>query len=344
MVGISFSVNSWLFSVGSVFKFRRILKDPLTKLLRHMNYLRRSRAIVSAALCGFYLAISANALAEESYIVLERHSKRVLLAGDSERVVSVGSFAQLATAKLSLDWAKLSKTPLSTMMVVPGGIAGSGVGNSLNLGKGDQISMRDALYAMSLRQDSACALVLGDFVGRKLLEKRGRGGNPYKAFTQEMNNLAGFLRMGSTRFKSPAGGLGKTKISDLAKLAAYALETNGYDFYMKQKSRSVKVRRLSGVTQSLKLKNTNYLLGSMAIGGLMLEGQNAVIAANRKNIVVKLEGGRAKITPRQLIVVQFGSANRDARAKQLVTEGWQRYESWRAEGFPRSATGKEFLR
>lgn len=337
-------MNWGLFSGGSVFKFRNILKDLLTNLLKQMNYLRRSQSIVSAALCGFYFMLFLYAGAQEGYIVMERHSKRVLLASDSERVVPVGSFAQLATAKLSLDWARLSKTPLSTMMVVPSGIAGSGVGNSLNLGTGDQISMRDALYAMSLRQDSACALVLGDFVGRKLLEKKGRGGNPYKAFTKEMNHLAGFLRMGSTRFKSPAGGLGKTKVSDLAKLAAYALETNGYDFYMKQKSRSVKVRRLSGVTQSLKLKNTNHLLGSMAIGGLMLEGRNAVIAANKKNVVVKLDGGRAKITPRQLIVVQFGSANRDARAKQLVTMGWQSYESWRAKGFPRSATGKEFLR
>ena len=150
--------------------------------------------------------------------------------------------------------------------------------------------------------------------------------------------------MKSTRFKSPAGGLGKTKISDLAKLAAYALKTNGYDFYMKQRSRSVTVTRVSGVSQTLRLTSTNRLLGTMSISGLMVEGANAVISADRKNVVRKLPDGRAVITPRQLVVVTFGSVNRDARAKQLITSGWQIYEAWRAQGFPRSETGKEFLR
>jgi len=306
----------------------------------------RSIALVSATLLSLVLSLTLSSLAnaQESYIVVERHSKRVLLAANSEQKVKIGSFSQLATAKVVLDWAKLSGTPLSSMMVVPDGISSSGLGNLLNLQTGDQISMRDALYSLSLIQDNGSALVLADYVGRHLLEKRGKSGNPYDAFTKEMNNLASVLNMRSTRFKSPAGGLGKTKISDLAKLAAYALKTNGYDFYMKQKSRSVTVKRVSGVSQSLRLTSTNGLLGTMSIRGLMVEGSNAVISANKKNVVKKLADGRAEITPRQLIVVNFGSTDRDASAKQLVTTGWQIYEAWRAQGFPRSETGKEFLK
>ena len=127
------------------------------------------------------------------------------------------------------------------MMVVPHGVAESGLRNVLNIQTGDQLSMRDALYTMSLNQDSASALVLGDFVGRQVLARKGKGGSGYTAFIKEMNNLAGFLNMRSTSFKSPAGGVGKTKISDLAKLASYALKTNSYDFYMKQKTRLVSV-------------------------------------------------------------------------------------------------------
>ncbi len=287
---------------------------------------------------------SAQVKAQESYIVVERHSKRVLLAANSEKSVPTGSFSQLATAKVVLDWAKLSGTPLSTMMVVPSGISNSGLGNVLNLQAGDQISMRDALYTLSLNQDKASALVLGEYVGRQLLAKKGRGGNPYSAFTKEMNNLAAYLQMKSTHFKSPAGGLGRTKISDLAKLASYALKTNGYDFYMKQKSRSVTVKRVNGSSQSLRLASTNKLLGTMSIGGLMVEETNAVISANKKNVVKKLADGRAEITPRQLVVVNFGSLNRDERAKQLIATGWRRYEAWRAQGFPRSANGREFLK
>lgn len=310
----------------------------------------RSLSLVSTAIFRLAItitittALSSLVTAQESYIVVERHSKRVLLAANSEKKVMTGSFSQLATAKVVLDWAKLSGTPLSSMMPVPSGIANSGLKNSLNLQTGDQISMRDALYSLSLNQDSGSALVLADFVGRRLLAKRGRAGNPYDAFTKEMNNLAAVLNMKSTQFKSPAGGLGKTKISDLAKLAAYALKTNGYDFYMKQKSRSVTVKRASGVSQSLRLTSSNSLLGSMSISGLMVEGPNAVISADKNNVVKKLADGRAEITPRQLVVVSFGSANRDGRAKQLVSKGWQQYEAWRVQGFPRSAAGKEFLK
>jgi D-alanyl-D-alanine carboxypeptidase (penicillin-binding protein 5/6) len=304
----------------------------------------RSLALLSTIVLSLSIALSSYAKAQESYIVVERHSKRVLLAANPEQKVTIGSFSQLATAKVVLDWAKLSGTPLSSVMVVPGGISTSGLRNALNLQTGDRITMRDALYSLSLNQDNASALVLADYVGRDLLAKRGKSGNPYDAFTVEMNNLAAVLNMKSTRFKSPAGGLGKTKISDLAKLAAYALKTNGYDFYMKQRSRSVTVTRVSGVSQTLRLTSTNRLLGTMSIGGLMVEGANAVISADRKNVVRKLPDGRAVITPRQLIVVSFGAMDRDARAKLLIANGWQIYEGWRAQGFPRSETGKEFLR
>lgn len=301
-------------------------------------------ALISATILSLLITLSSFVSAQESYIVVERHSKRVLLALNSQQKVNAGSFSQLATAKLVLDWANLAKKPLSTVLVVPEGISTSGLRNALNLQTGDSISMRDALYSLSLNQDSACALVLADYVGRNILARKGIAGNPYDAFTLEMNNLAGVLNMKSTRFKSPAGGLCKSTISDLAKLAAYALKTNGYDFYMKQQSRSVTVTRVSGVSQTLRLTSTNSLLGTMSISGLMMEGQNAVISADKDNVVKKQPDGSALITPRQLIVVSFGSMDRDARAKQLVAGGWQQYEGWRAQGMPRSETGKEFLK
>ena len=112
---------------------------------------------------------------------------------------------------------------------------------------------------------------------------------------------------------------------------------------MKQKSRSVKVTRVSGVSQSLKLTNTNSLLGEMAISGLMVEGANSVISADKPNVVQRNPDKSAMITPRQLIIINLGAANRDDRIKQLVVTGWQMYESWRAQGFPRSESAKEFL-
>ncbi len=305
-----------------------------------MQKSRLSSIVVGLSL----MALSAAVKAQEGYIVIDRYAKRVLIAANSEQSIPTGSFSQLATAKVALDWAQLSGTSLSTMMPVSSGVAGSGLGNVLNLQSGDSISMRDAIYTMSLNQDKACALVLGDFIGTHILAKRGRTGNPFSAFTQEMNNLAAHLNMQSTKFKSPAGGLGKTKLSDLARLAAGAQGTKGYDFYVKQKSRTITVQRASGSPQKLKITNSNSLLGKSAVSGLITDGVNAIISADKSNVVKKLADGRAQITPRQLIVVSYASSNRDARVLQLLTESWARYESWRKQGFPASPEAKEFLR
>jgi len=310
-----------------------------------MKKLRLSTAVFLGILVSV-LSIFGNseASAQEGYIVIERHSKRVLLAANSEQAVSTGSFSQLATAKVVMDWAKLSGTPLTTMVPVSAGVANSGLGNVLMLKQGDFISIRDAIYTISLTQDKACSLVLAEYVGTQLLAKRGKVGNPFDAFLKEMNQLAGHLNMKSTRFKSPAGGLGKTKVSDLAKLAASVQGTKGYDFYVKQKSRSVKVHQASGSLRTLKITSSNKLLGKQSVSGLLMEGNNAAISADKSNVVKKLADGRAAVTPRQLIVVSCGSANRDGRVTQLITTGWQQYEAWRKQGFPVSSTGKEFLR
>lgn len=305
--------------------------------------MKKSR--LSAVLISFaFIALATAVKAQEGYIVIDRYAKRVLLAANSEESIPTGSFSQLASAKVALDWAQLSGTSLSTMMPVSSGVASSGLGNALNLQAGDSISMRDAIYTMSLNQDKACALVLGDFIGTQLLAKRGKAGNPFTAFTQEMNNLAAHLNMNATKFKSPAGGLGKTKLSDLARLAAGAQGTKGYDFYVKQKYRTVTVQRASGAPQKLKITSSNSLLGKSAVSGLITDGVSAIISADKSNVVKKLVNGNAEITPRQLIVVSYASPNRDARVLQLLSEGWKRYESWRQQGFPVTPEAKEFLR
>ena len=69
-----------------------------------------------------------------------------------------------------------------------------------------------------------------------------------------------------------------------------------------------------------------------------------MISVDKNNVVKKLADGRAEVTPRQLIIISYGSANKDARVLELVSSGWQQYEGWRKGGFPISSTGKEFLR
>ena len=56
--------------------------------------------------------------AAESYIVLESHSGRVLLAAHPDQKRPVASLTKVATAKVVLDWAKISQTSLSAMAPV----------------------------------------------------------------------------------------------------------------------------------------------------------------------------------------------------------------------------------
>lgn len=295
------------------------------------------------------LASSFSSLAQaiESYIVVERYSKRVVLAANTEQVVALGRFSQLATVKLALDWSKASGVGLGTLVVVPHGV--SVAHNPLGLQPGDRVSLRDLIYSVSMTNDEVSSMVIADFVGRNLLLKRGKQGNSIMAFVKEMNTLGASLKMTKTRFTSPygtavAGGVaGTTTVTDLAKLSVGLLSTNGFEFYTKQKSRRLKIGRVNGTSQSLTTTNNNKLIGKLGITGVKATGNDSIISVNKLPYKEKLATGQYKMTPVQMLIISMNSANRDGRVKQLVNTGWQQYEAWRASGYVMSPERKEFL-
>ncbi len=288
------------------------------------------------------LTSAANAQAAEGYIVVERHSTRVLVASNTEEKIPQGAFSQLATVKVALDWAKASNTSLATTMIVPNGIVVAN--NPLQLQPGDQIALRDAIYSISMANDEASSMMVADFVGRKLLQHRQQGGDSVGTFVKEMNHFGKSLKLKNTKFLSPSGGKGTTTVSDLARLASGILKTHGYSFYTDQKSRKLNIVRVSGETEKLTVINNNKLLGKTSISGMMVDGVSAVLSADRKPFVEKLPNDSSKVTPVQLIVINVASQNLDVRAQQLVTEGWAQYDAWREAGYPASKEAKEYLR
>ncbi len=292
---------------------------------------------VSALLGGLVLG-------DGGYIAVERYSSKVFYASQSEKEMAIGKFSHLATAKIALDWAKASGTSMATMLVVPRGI--NQAINPLRLQPGDQLSLRDAIYSMSMANDGVSAMVLGDYIGRNLLRVRRKGGSSIAEFVNEMNQLALSLNMRRTKFVSPAGGAGKTTISDLARLACGVVKTHGYEFYVNQKSRPLTVLRVTGEKQRITVINTNKYLDKLGVSGLMVDGPSVVLSADRKPYVVKLANGGTKLTPMQLIVVCMGDNHPEvqAKVKQLITNSWVQYDAWREAGYPSSAKGKEFLK
>lgn len=302
---------------------------------------------------GFSAACSSLVYSAESYLVMEANSARVILASDSEAKRPVASLTKIATAKVVLDWAKVSGSSLSTLAVVPNITLNQGVVNPMGLRPGDKVSLRDAIYSSLLGSDNVAAITLSNYVGSALLAHRRRTGNPQTAFIREMNNLAKGLGMKKTRFTSPhgldlAGKAGYSTAADMARLSVYAMRDTGFEFYVKQRSRQIYVNRVNGQRQGYTVRNTNMMLGKQGVNGIKTShsasaGQCVVVNSNRAPLVKKLGGGRSQIHKRDLIVVVLGSTDRFGRASQLTSQGWSNYDQWAAQGFPRSENQREFL-
>jgi D-alanyl-D-alanine carboxypeptidase (penicillin-binding protein 5/6) len=287
--------------------------------------------------------------------VLERHSRKVLLASGSEYKRPIASLSHMVTAKVVLDWAKASTTSTTTMLVVPQHGFYSAVDNPLGLQAGDQLSMRDALYATILGEDSVSAMTLATHVGSKLLSRRQVSGDPQPVFVNEMNNLARSLVMHNTRFYLPSGGDTSKRgnvstVSDVARLSLLLSTDTAYGFYAKQKQRNLKVLKRDGREVRLVVLNSNKLLRSnikvvgLKAGSSATAGQCASLLVDKYSYVKKLPTGEEQVTPVQMILVVLGSSDVEAFAKSVIPQGWSQYEIWRNGGYLASPDRREFLK
>lgn len=291
--------------------------------------------------------------AAESYIAVEAHTGRVLLAENSEQKRPVASLTKIATGKVVLDWARRSGKSMADLVVVPDAALRFGGPNPMSLQVGDRLSLRDALYSALMGSDNIAAYTLAEHVGGHILQTRGRSGNAQEAFVREMNRLAKSLGMRRTKFFNPHGlelpkSKGYSTAADMARLSIYAMRDEGFVFYVKQKSRKVAVVSVNDQRRSFTVGNTNKLLGKLGINGIKTgltnaAGQCLAVNAHRSPIVKKIDEKRSEIRKRDVVVVVLGSADRFARARQLVTQSWPIYDQWAAKGYPVSAKGRELL-
>lgn len=306
-------------------------------------------AIVSTILISF----SSLAFPTESYIAMEAHTGKVLLAVKPEQKRPVASLTKICTAKVVLDWAKASQTSLATMAIVPQSAFGFQSFNPMNLQPGDRITLRDAIYSALMGSDNMAAQTLADHVGRAILAHRRQGGDPEKAFVKEMNHLAKALGMRRTRFSTAhgldiAGKKGYSTASDIARLSVHAMRDTGFGFYVKQKSRTIHVVKANGRKLAYKVSNTNTLLGKLGVNGIktgttMAAGQCIAINAHREPLVKKISDSRSQIRYRDLIVVVLGSNDRMGRSRQLISQAWPLYDQWAAAGYQLTQKGKELI-
>lgn len=310
-----------------------------------------SKLIATIFLSG---AMSGTSASQESIMVVEAHSGRILIANNAAARRPVASLVKIATAVVAVDWATATDTnPGIAKLTVPQTAALVGGPNPMNLQPGDRLTLRDALYSALLGSDNLAALSVADHVGRELLARRGRGGDPVAEFVGEMNRLARALGMTQTRFGNPHGldrqGVRQhSTAADMARLSIYAMRRNAFNYMVRQPERNVSVTNLSGETRSYRVRNTNELIGQKGILGVKTgttaaAGPCLVVCMDRDPLVRERPDGTRGATPRRLIVVVLNNPDRFNRARGLLSQGWAVYDSWLAAGAPFGDRRREFL-
>ena len=285
----------------------------------------------------------------KAFIVVDDKTGHVLAGRNAVDKLQVASLTKIATAVVVLDWVRVGDHKLDETVTIPTGTAGTTGG----LEAGDEVSVRDLLYAALLQSDNVAADALAEFVGRDLLRTSGGGergesasrrGGPSPAtvrFIAEMNALARSLHMEKTRFLNPSGLDGTERpfstAADMARLTRYALEKADFRFFIAQKDRRITLRR-AGAPNDFLVHNTNTLLGTHRIDGVKTgstarAGECLILSAARDPIV-KMEGTTSHITQRRVIVVLLGSSDRFGEGAALIERGTTLYDEWAAAGYP----------
>ncbi|MEC7356875.1 MAG: hypothetical protein VYC09_00395, partial [Verrucomicrobiota bacterium] len=213
--------------------------------------------------------------------------------------------------------------------------------NQLKLRPGDQVSIRDALYCSVLGSNNWTAEALAYHVGKDLLVRGGKSGDPVKEFVKHMNALAAEHGSRYTRFINPHGmdHQGKVPYStagDVARLTICAMGKAAFSFICSQAERKVSIVSVGGRKEFI-VKNTNKILNVDGIDGVKTgltsrAGPCLVVTAAKQPIVSELADGNKQVTPRRLVVVVLGASDRFGAARSLLLRGWQKFETWNRSG------------
>ena len=295
------------------------------------------------SLAFLLLAIRAVEAARTAYVVIDAQTGFVLEQAEARDKRQVGSLTKVATAMVALDWSEKRGGDLNQVATIPPeAFVGTGE-NLIGFQPGDRITLRDLLYAALVQSDNVAAYTLANEVGTALqsVVPAAAKGGPVATFVGQMNFLAKSLRMDRTRFSNPHGidtdvrPMPFSTAADLGRLTRYAMSKPAFRFYVSQKERQIAFER-GKQKKAYILRNTNELLGTNGVDGVKTgktarAGDCLIVSAHREAEIQK-QGEHTKVTPRNLIIVMLGSANRFAEGGQLLTRGWELYDQWAAGG------------
>ncbi len=279
-----------------------------------------------------------------AYAIADGTTGHILEGRQLDKRLPIASLTKVATAIVVLDWAEREKRDINALIPIPASALSVGGANPVGFIAGEQISLRDLLYAALLQSDNVAAVTLANHVGRTL--RRGenqRNVAPVDLFVAQMNALARKLGMERTRFLNPHG-LDRDEqpystVRDLVLLTNYAMQRSAFRFHVSQKERRIRRHQITGEATDYLLVNTNTLLGTHSIDGVKTgrtrrAGDCLILSSARHPESTQNPDGTHTITPRRLTVVLLNAPDRFRLGDNLMQKGWHLYDRWAAQGRP----------
>ena len=295
-----------------------------------MKTINTCLATASALLCA--LLASCSDMSENpttpSYVALEVNSGRILFSSNTNAKRPIGMLANMANAAVAMDWIESQGVDRNRQITVPQEAMRWQHTNLLGLKPGDTISIRDALYATVLTDDSAAAATLAHACGESL-----NPGNPEAAFISQMNKLAQSLGMYTTFFKGTNGAVvSYSSARDMALLATYVTTSPGLLAVCSMPSVNITVNG----TRSVTLHNGNKLLSASVDGIKVARSKSAgacAMATSRRSSVRRTNPstGQQSIYAQRLVTVILGMPSSQERynmAAKFLRDGWDAWEKW----------------
>lgn len=189
-------------------------------------------------------------------ILIDAQSGQVLFEQEAETALPPASTTKLMTALLTIEAAERGELSLDQIVTVDKHARNiTPIGGSvlaLPIEEGEEVSIRDLLYAVLLKSDCVCCNILAEQVCESV-----------EAFVERMNERAGELGCENTIFLNTHGFKEKghlTSAHDLALMAAEAMKHSSFYEIVNTAEYTIPETNLH---QEREIRNTNWLLGTM---------------------------------------------------------------------------------
>lgn len=214
---------------------------------------------------------AAPAISARAAIIQDVNSKVIIFSQNPNERLMAASTTKIMTALVALDYYNLSD-------IITIRVEDRAIGSTMNLVRGEQISVENLLYGLLVHSGNDAALALAE---------NYPGG--YDGFVRAMNKKATELNLDHTTYQNPSGidSYGHvTTARDLAVLAAIAVKNPVISKIMQTKQ--ITITDATGTIPHM-LENTNKLLGilngvkGLKTGWTELAGECLVTYVERDN-------------------------------------------------------------